>query len=401
MTAYAYVATEADGRVATGRAKSADREAAETMLHGRGLLDVRLTEKKGLLQAEIMAKRVKREEIMHLSRQLGAFVHAGLPLVDAVHTLGAESANSSIRNMMAEVEDRLRAGDTLSNCFDAHPNIFPEYYRGILRSAELTGQLDTVLEQLAKYMERDEEARRKVKSAMIYPSIIAGMSMVTVTVLSVFVLPKFKVFFDGLNAQLPLPTRMLLATTDFLGQWWPALLIAVLTMALTLFIAVHTPTGRYARDRLLLAMPVVGDTVQYALVERFCRILSSMVAAGVPLHQALEVSIESLHNMVFSRALANVADAMLEGEGLATPLVRTRLFPPTAAQMMRVGEDTGTLDTQLNVTARYYEGELDYKIKKLTSLIEPVVIIAMGLVVGFVAVALVSAMYGMFGQVKV
>jgi type IV pilus assembly protein PilC len=401
MTAYAYVATETDGRVATGRAKAADREAAETMLHGRGLLEVTLTEKKGLLQTEIMAKRVKREEIMHLSRQLGAFVHAGLPLIDAVHTLGGESANSSIRNMMAEVEDRLRAGDTLSNCFDAHPKIFPAYYRGILRSAELTGQLDTVLEQLAKYLERDEEARRKVKSAMIYPSIIMGMSAITVIVLSVFVLPKFKVFFSGLHAQLPLPTRMLLATTDFLGQWWPALLTAVLTICLTLFIAVHTPAGRYARDRLLLAVPVVGDTVQYALVERFCRILSSMVGAGVPLHQALEVSIESLHNTVFTRALAKVAEAMLEGEGLATPLVRTRLFPPTAAQMMRVGEDTGTLDTQLNVTAHYYEGELDYKIKKLTSLVEPVVIIAMGLIVGFVAVALVSAMYGIFGQVKV
>jgi type IV pilus assembly protein PilC len=401
MTAYAYVATETDGRVATGRAKAADREAAETMLHGRGLLEVRLTEKKGLLQTEIMAKRVKREEIMHLSRQLGAFVHAGLPLVDAVHTLGGESANSSIRTMMAEVEDRLRAGDTLSNCFDAHPKIFPAYYRGILRSAELTGQLDTVLEQLAKYLERDEEARRKVKSAMIYPSIIMGMSAITVIVLSVFVLPKFKVFFTGLHAQLPLPTRMLLATTDFLGQWWPVLLTAVLTICLTLFIAVRTPAGRYARDRLLLAVPVVGDTVQYALVERFCRILASMVGAGVPLHQALEVSIESLHNTVFTRALAKVADAMLEGEGLATPLVRTRLFPPTAAQMMRVGEDTGTLDTQLNVTAHYYEGELDYKIKKLTSLVEPVVIIAMGLIVGFVAVALVSAMYGIFNQVKV
>jgi type IV pilus assembly protein PilC len=401
MTAYAYVASAADGQVATGRAKAVNREAAERMLHGRGLLDVRLTEKKGPLQTEIMAKRVKRVEIMHLSRQLGAFIHAGLPLVDAVHTLGAESGNSAVRNMMAEVEDRLRAGDTLSNCFDAHPKIFPEFYRGILRSAELTGELDTVLEQLAKYLERDEEARRKVKSAMIYPSIIAGMSIITVVVLSVFVLPKFKAFFAGLHAQLPLPTRMLLATTDFLGHWWPVLLAGVLTLALTLFIAVHTAAGRYARDRMLLALPVVGDTVQYALVERFCRILSSMVGAGVPLHQALRVSIDSLHNVVFSRALADVADAMLEGEGLAAPLVRTKLFPPTAAQMMRVGEETGTLDTQLDVTAHYYEGELDYKIKKLTSLIEPIVIIAMGLVVGFVAIALVSAMYGIFGQVKV
>ena len=401
MTAYAYVATEADGRIATGRTKAANRESAETTLHGRGLLDVELTEKKGLLQTELMPKKVKRVEIMHLSRQLGAFIHAGLPLVDAVHTLGAESSNSSVRRMMAEVEDRLRAGDTLSSCFDSHPKIFPEYYRGILRSAELTGELDTVLDQLAKYLERDEEARRKVKSAMVYPSIIAGMSVVVVVVLSVFVLPKFKVFFASLHATLPLPTRMLLAATDFFGQWWWVLLIGALSLVLASFIAVRTPPGRYARDRMVLVLPVVGDTVQYALVERFCRILASMVAAGVALPQALQVATDSLRNVVFSRALADVADAMLEGEGLATPLIRTGLFPPTAAQMMRVGEETGTLDTQLSVTAHYYEGELDYKIKKLTSLIEPVVIIAMGGVVGFVAIALVSAMYGVFGQVKV
>jgi type IV pilus assembly protein PilC len=401
MTAYGYVATQADGQVATGRARAASRQEAESMLNGRGLGEVELTEKKGLLQLELTAKRVKRAEIMHLSRQLGAFVHAGLPLVDAVHTLGAESGNTSVRRMMAEVEVRLQAGDTLSNCFDSHPKIFPAYYRGILRSAELTGELDIVLDQLSKYLERDEEARRKVKSAMIYPSIIAGMSVVTVLVLSVFVLPQFKVFFAGLHATLPLPTRILLATTDFFGQWWWAVLIGALTLALASFLAVRTPPGRYARDRLVLALPVVGDTVQYALVERFCRILASMVSAGVPLPQALQVATDSLRNVVFSRALADVEDAMLEGEGLATPLIRTRLFPPTAAQMMRVGEETGTLDTQLNVTAQYYEGELDYKIKKLTSLIEPVVIIAMGGVVGFVAIALVSAMYGIYGQVKV
>ena len=401
MTAYAYVATEADGRTAAGRTKAASREAAETALRLSGLLDIELIEKKGFLQTEIMAKRVKRVEIMHLSRQLGAFIHAGLPLVDAVHTLGAEAENVSVQRMMAEVEDRLRAGDTLSNCFDAHPTIFPAYYRGILRSAELTGELDTVLDQLSKYLERDEEARRKIKSAMVYPSIIAGMSVVVVVVLAVFVLPKFKVFFAGLHAELPLPTRMLLAATDFFGQWWWALLIGVLTLALIFFIAVRTPPGRHARDRLVLALPVVGGTVQYALVERFCRILASMVAAGVPLPQALQVATESLHNVVFSRALAEVAEAMLEGEGLATPLIRTGLFPSTASQMMRVGEDTGTLDTQLGVTAHYYEGELDYKIKKVTSLIEPVVIMAMGGVVGFVAIALVSAMYGIFGQIGV
>lgn len=400
MTRYAYVATQADGGVATGSASAVDRKSAEDLLQGRCLLDIELTQKRSLLQTEVLPKRVKREEIMHLSRQLGAFVHAGLPLVDAVHTLGTEAPNPSVRRMMADVEDRLLGGGTLSDSMDAHPRIFPEFYRGILRSAELTGELDTTLEQLSKYLERDLEARRKVQSAMIYPSIVAGMSLVTVVVLSTFVLPQFKTFFAGLNAELPLPTRMLLAATDFFGQWWGALLAGLLTLTLMGFVALRTRTGRYARDRLVLALPIIGETVQYALVERFCRILASMVGAGVSLPQALRVATDSLHNLVFTGALTGVSDAMLEGEGLASPLVRSGLFPPTAAQMIRVGEETGTLDNQLAVTAHYYEGELDYKIKRLTSLIEPVVIAAMGLVVGFVAVALVSAMYGVFGQIK-
>src|SRR6059058_4759109 len=155
--------------------------------------------------------RVKRTEVMHLSRQLGAFVRAGLPIIDAVHALGEEASSAGVRQVMLDIEEGLRRGDQLSDCVDRHPKIFPEFFRGILRSAELTGQLDVVLDQLAKYLERDMEARRKVKAALIYPSIIAVMSLFTVVVLAAFVLPRFKVFFANLHAKLPLATRMLLA----------------------------------------------------------------------------------------------------------------------------------------------------------------------------------------------
>jgi type IV pilus assembly protein PilC len=194
---------------------------------------------------------------------------------------------------------------------------------------------------------------------------------------------------------------MLLAVTDFLTQWYWALGAVVAALALLLFGILRTQRGRYGRDRFLLAVPVLGETIQYALVERFCRILASMVNAGVSLPEALRVASESLRNRVYIRALSTANEAMLEGEGIATPLARTQLFPTTAIQMLRVGENTGTLDSQLEVTAQFYETELDYKIKKLTSLFEPFVIVVMGLLVGFVAVALVSAMYGVFHQVKV
>jgi len=401
MPRYRYSATSPTGQLTTGVAKAASREGAELGLYERELRDIRVTDRRTVLRAEISAPRVKRVELMHLSRQLGAFVRAGVPLIEAVHTIGQEAQNSSLRRMMAEVEDGLRTGNKLSDCFDRHPKIFPEFYRGILRSAELTGQLDSVLDQLATYLERDLEARRKVQSAMIYPAVIALMSVGTVVVLASFVLPRFKVFFQDLHAKLPLPTRMLLAVTGFITDYWWALLGGLGFIGLTVLLALQTETGRYRRDQLLLGIPVVGTTIECALVERFSRIMSSMVAAGVGLPEALRVATESLHNLVFIRALSRVGEAMLEGEGLAKPLADSTLFPATAAQMFRVGEQTGTLDTQLEATAKYYEGELDYRIKKLTALFEPAVIIVMGAVVGFVAIALVSAMYGIFNQVKV
>lgn len=357
--------------------------------------------KKSFLQMEITPKRVKREEVMHLSRQLGAFIRAGLPLIEAVHTLGEEASNSTLRRLMVGVEEGLRHGETLSDCLDRHPKVFPEFYRGILRSAELTGQLDTVLDQLAKYLERDLEARRRIKAAAIYPAMIAVMAVVTVVVLSVFTLPRFKTFFSSLNAELPWPTRVLMAITDFLTEQWPFLVGGIGAVGLLIFLVLRTEGGRYARDKLLLRTPVVGAAIEAALVERFCRVMSSMAGAGVALPEALRVATESLRNLVYLRQLGSVREAMLEGQGLAGPLSRTGLFPPTASRMIRVGEDTGTLDDQLDVTARYFEGELDYKLKKLTGLFEPAVIVAMGLVVGFVALALVEAMYGIFNQVQV
>lgn len=401
MPRFAYTALAPDGTSARGIQKADSRTAAELALYDRELRDIRVVEKKSFLQMELTGPLVRRADLMHLSRQLAAFVQAGLPILDAVHTIAQESENSSVRRTMADVELGLRSGERFSDTLDRHPKVFPEFYRGIVRSAELTGELDVVLGRLAGYIERDLEARRKLKSATIYPAVILVMASVTITVLAWWVLPKFKTFFGSLNAKLPLPTRMLMAVTNFLSSWWWALGAGLAFVVLAVAGVLRTEQGRHAKDRLLLATPVLGSTIQYALVERFCRILGSMVSAGVPLPEALQVATDALRNRVYVRALSGAHEAMLEGQGIATPLARTALFPATAVQMLRVGEETGTLDSQLEVTAQYFETELDYKIKKLTSLFEPAVIVVMGLLVGFVAVALISAMYGVFHQVKV
>lgn len=400
MPKYAYTAIGVDGRPVKGKQSAANRDAIQLALYERQLRDITITEKKSVLRLELTSPKVKPSELMHLSRQLAAFARAGLPLIDAARIVREDASNSAVRRMMEQVEDGLRGGDTLADCFDKHPKIFPEFYRGILRSAELTGQLDTVLDQLASYLERDLEARRKITAASIYPGMILGMSVVTVIVLAGFVLPKFKDFFASMNADLPFTTRMMLWFTDFLTTWWWMLLSIAGFIALMIYLTLRFESGRYLRDRMLLRLPMLGDTLRFALVERFCRILSSMVAAGVPLPTSLRVATESVRNRVFLRSLGRVSEAMLQGEGLAAPLAQTQLFPSTASMMLRVGEETGTLDTQLAVTAKFYESELDHKLKKFTASFEPAVILAMGVVVGFVAISMVQAMYGIFEQVQ-
>ena len=354
--------------------------------------------KKSIWQFELTKKKVPRKELMHFSRQLAVFIKAGIPINDALDAIREEMSHKHFRSVVDDMIVSLRDGATFADAAAIHAEAFPPYYLGILRSAELTGQLDVVLVQLSGYIERDLEARRKVTGALTYPAVIAVMSIVVVVILVGFVLPKFQVFFSSLHTRLPLPTRMLLSFGHFTSTQWPFILLALLSITVGTALALRSVRGRTAKDRLLLRLPVVGDLVQHVILERFCRILSSMMRAGVALPEAMRVTTDATTNLVYKRGLTEAREAMIRGEGLAAPLIGTGLFPPSAKQMFRVGENTGTLDTQLETAASYFERELDYKIKRFTNLFEPAVILVMGLVVGFVAVALVSAMYGIFSS---
>ena len=401
MPKFSYVAEAADGSHVKGLQEAETMTSARVALLSRDLSVKKLEEKRSILQLELTKTRIKRTELMHLSRQLAAFIRAGVPILDAIRVLGEESDSRGVQRVMGEIGEDLRAGATLSDAFDMHPNDFPAFYRGILRSAELTGRLDSVLDQLAVYIDRDLETRRKIKGALIYPGVVLVMAAGTVVVLSTYVLPKFKDFFESLDAKLPLATRMLLAFTRFLATAWMPLVLGFVAMALLGFLASRTERGRYLRDSTLLRLPALGETVRYVIVERYCRILASMVTAGVSLTDSLVVARDSLHNRVFERRLNEAYETVLEGGGLAAPLVKTQLFPATVTQMVRVGEETGSLDAQLTVAAEFFERELDYKIKRLTALFEPAVIVVAGGIVGFVAIALVSAMYGIFRQAHI
>src|SRR2546425_438285 len=267
--------------------------------------------KKSILQFEITKKRVPRADIMNFSRQLAAFIRAGIPILEAMDTFAQEASNKTFKEALYGIGDALRSGDTFSVAASAHPKVFPRFYVDMLRAAELTGRLDSVLDQLSKYMERDLEAKRKIRSAMTYPALIGVMSIITVAVLSVFVLPRFKTFFQSFHAKLPLPTRIVLAAGNFVGNWWWALLVGVALVVAAFMLWIKSAAGRRGWDKALLSVPVISGVVRYAIVERFCRILAAMVKAGVPLPDAMVVVAESTRNKVYEAALNKVLEAML------------------------------------------------------------------------------------------
>ena len=397
MAKFKYVATTPEGVKVTGVIDSPTTGGARSVIAEKALSLVSIKEKKGA-NLELTRKKVKREEIMHFSRQLAAFIRSGIPILEAIDVFGKEAANPTFKRVLLEIGESLSGGDQLSVAVAAHPSVFPRFYVDMLKSAELTGKLDSVLDQVAAYMERDLEARRKIRAALTYPAMIGMMSLVTVGILTIFVLPRFETFFASLDARLPLATRMVLGAARFMGHWWWAVAAGAAFVGLLTYLFIRTPRGKRVKDALVLRLPVVSGVIRYAIIERFCRILSSMLEAGVPLPDAMLVVVESSRNAVYEKALVKVREEMIEGEGIAAPIIRSELFPPTVTQMIRVGENTGTLDHQLDTAAAFYAQELDYKIKKLTALFEPAMIVFMGLIVGFVAVALVSAMYGIFRQ---
>jgi type IV pilus assembly protein PilC len=401
MARFGYTAVDKSGKEVSGVVASETAGSAHLLLLSRGLEPLSVEEKTSVLQYEVTKKKVPREVVMHFSRQLGVFVKAGIPILDALEIIEGETTDKLFKKALREMIEAIAAGDTLSLAAEDHPEAFPAYYIGMLSAAELAGNLDVVLAQLSDYMERDADARHKVTSAMVYPGIVLVMSIVVVAVLGVFVMPRFKTFFQSLNAKLPLPTMMLIRATNFFEARWEIILGAIVFIVVVFVIAFRTKRGRARIDSWVLRLPIAGSLIQHVMIERICRILSSMIQAGVSLPEALIVTSESVSNDVYKKGIDTIRDEMLEGRGLADPVATSDLFPSAARQMMRVGEETGTLEEQLDTAAKYYERELDYKIKRFTSFFEPAIIVVMGVIVGFVAVALISAMYGIYRQVKI
>ncbi len=346
------------------------------------------------------SRTIKPAVIMAFSRQLSSFLEAGIPILPALEIVGEETASAPMRVVIDDIRESILRGASFSGAAAAHSTVFPAYYLSMLVSAEYTGQLDDVLSQLANYMERDIAARRQVKSALTYPCLVLVIASVAMVVMSIFVLPKFSAMYASLGSDLPLPTRMLLGFTDFVSAGWPFMLVGAASLWGGSYALTRGAQGKIRRDRTAMRLPVIGELFHLISLERFCRVLAALATAGVPLPRGVEVAANSTNNSIFTAKMAVVRDVLVRGGGLSEPMVESGLFPTAARQMIRVGEQTGALGAQLSKAAAYYEREVAFKMKRATELFEPAVIVVVGLIVGFVAVAQIAAMYSIFGRVK-
>lgn len=396
---FKYVAETLDGKSVKGEIEATSVNAARNELAVRGIRVTTISQKKGL-NTDITKAKVPLVEIMHFCRQMSTFVRSGVPVTEAIETIRRDCKNKRFNEVLADINERVSSGYSLAEGVNRHAEVFPAYFVAMLGSAELTGKVDEAFAQLYEYIRRDIELRRAVRKALIYPMILLTVALGVTLLITIFVIPRFADFFKSFGAELPLPTRMLMGVASFVGS--PAgVITGIVAIALAVGAVVYFGgPGRKALHGFLLRAPAVGTVMTYAATERFCRVLSVLLEAGVALPEALPNAIECSNNLVFKERLSAATELVLAGNGFAEPMAATELFPTTVVQMVRVGERTGDLTEQLDNVATFFESELDYAVEKMTTWFEPLVILFIGFVVGFVALAMVSAMYGIYGQVQ-
>ena len=343
--------------------------------------------------------RVKSADLILFSRQLSTFIKVGVPITDAIRLLESASNSGAFRAALQDISQDLESGESFSTAIAHHPNVFNQLYVDMVRAAEYSGTLDRVLIQVASYLQRQDSAIKKLRSAMIYPAVILSLAVGVCTVLIVFVLPNFTAIFREFHATLPLPTRILLGVGDFAQQWRFHIVGVLFVISAAMLILMTSRPGRVMWDYTILRLPVIGSIVVFSIIERFTRTLATMLRAGIPISQTFEVAIASSGNIRYKRGLDRVKVRMLTGDGFSAPLAETGLFAPMMIRMIRVGEETGTLDSSLEQIADFLSEEMEYKVRNMISLIEPTLVIGVGGAVGFVAVSVILPMYGLLKSV--
>lgn len=399
---YHYVACSENNRIIKGKLSAPNEEGAAGMLAYSGYRVLSLKEAVPFFSAEKLGIRfsaIKPTELVMFSRQLALLIESGTDAVTSIELLQAQSTNRSFKKILAEVLSDVRGGSALSEALSRHPRVFSQVYHRLVSVGEQTGNLETVLRRAADYIERIDVTQKSVKNALIYPIIVLIVAVLVIAVMVTFVLPAFSDLYSTFDVELPAATRALLAITDWTQHYGIWLLAAMIIAVVAGFVYTRTPAGKYQWGKLSLTLPQVGRINLLNELSRCCRNIALLYGSGLPLPEIMTLLIQGTNNKVMAKALTEVQQSMIAGAGLSGPMAKHKVFLPLMVQMTAVGEQTGNLDNTLNTVAQSYETESDDRTKTMVSLITPAMTLFIGLIVGFIALAMVSAMYSIYGQV--
>ena len=345
-------------------------------------------------------RKVSKKDILSTLRQLASMVHAGLPILTCLTNIIQQSANPQLKKVLESIYSDIEAGSTFANALDKHPRYFPKFFVSMINVGEISGRLDEVLSRLVAIYKQESEIKAKLLSAMLYPLILLCLSFGVVGVLLVGVLPKFIVVYTNLGVALPLPTKILLGFSGFLKSFWWLLLIILGSGIFFLNKYIQTPQGKFNMDQLLLKVPLFGTLILKYNLARFARTFGALIKSGIAVLQGLAVTETTLGNNVLKTIIANLRGSILEGKVLSEQLKLSGLFPPMVIQMISAGEQTGKLDDMLLDVADFYDTEVDYEIRNLTTFVEPLLLICMGGLVLFMALAVLKPIFNLTKVIK-
>jgi len=402
MPMFEYTARNAaNGQIQKGQLDVASQAEVSNYLRKNRLMLVSVREAPKQIKFSMPgAQRIKTRDIVIFTRQFATMINAGLPLVQSLTILAQQTENKSLAEITRAVVYDVESGNTLADAFSKHPRAFTDLYVNMVAAGEAGGILDTILLRLATFLEKSDALMRKVKGALVYPGVIMTVAGAAIAILLIFVIPVFQSMFSSVNMELPLPTRIVIMLSDLLiGYWW-ALLLGIGAVIFAIRRYYGTLSGRKVIDSALLKSPVLGDLLRKSAVSRFTRTLGTLISSGVSILEGLEITAKTAGNMVIHDAVMASRQSIAGGETIAAPLEKSKVFPPMVISMIAVGEQTGGLDEMLTKIADFYDEEVDVAVGALLSLMEPMMIVVLGVIVGGMVVAMYLPIFDMMNTVQ-
>lgn len=405
MSTFAYVGRNRQGAVKKGELTAKTRDEAVEQLRKQQVVVTSLEEKSGMggKFKFSLGSGLTDKDLVVFTRQFGTMINAGLPLIQCLDILSTQSENKVLRETVGDVKNSVEAGSTFSDALKRHPKVFDDLYVNMIHAGEVGGLLDTILTRLAKHIEKAMKLKGQIKSAMVYPTAIVGVAVIIIGVLMVWVIPVFAQMFlemSGGKVGLPGPTQIVINVSNFFQSYWYAMGGAMVGTVIAIKRYYATVNGRVIIDRLLLKMPIVGDLIRKASVAKFTRTLGTLITSGVPLLEALSICAKTSGNKVIEEALMNARVSISGGKTISEPLAKCNVFPKMVTHMIAVGESTGALDAMLGKIADFYEDEVDQAVETLTSLLEPIMMVVLGTIIGFIVIAMYLPIFTMASAIQ-